>query len=131
MAITFDGLDVETLTQADGSQLIQLPDGTDLNNLGDKMTIKVDGVEVDPASITPNPTTTFITDSEIETFVYDGKAYSFRFTAGEYFTVVIVFGIRHNSTPFWHPFAFVASCVLHGCGKSSFKIMGGGKSVSV
>ncbi|MBP3566610.1 MAG: metallophosphoesterase [Paraprevotella sp.] len=89
MAITFDGLDVETLTQADGSQLIQLPDGTDLNNLGDKMTIKVDGVAVDPASITPNPTTTFITDSEIETFVYDGKAYSFRFTAGQYFTVVM------------------------------------------
>ena len=89
MVITFDGLDVETLTQADGSQLIQLPDGTDLNNLGDKMTIKVGGVEVDPASITPNPTTTFITDSEIETFVYDGKAYSFRFTAGQYFTVVM------------------------------------------
>ena len=89
MAITFDGLDVETLTQADGSQLIQLPDGTDLNKLGDKMTIKVDGVAVNAEDITPNPKETFITEMEIETFVYDGKAYSFRFTAGQYFTVVM------------------------------------------
>lgn len=89
MEITFDGLDVETLTQADGSQLIQLPDGTDLNNLGDKMTIKVGGFEVNAEDITPNPKETFITEMEIETFVYDGKAYSFRFTAGQYFTVVM------------------------------------------
>lgn len=89
MKITFNGLDAETLTQADGSQLIQLPDGTDLNSLGDKMTIKVGGVEVNAEDITPNPKETFITEMEIETFVYDGKAYSFRFTAGQYFTVVM------------------------------------------
>ena len=89
MEITFNGLDAETLTQADGSQLIQLPDGTDLNNLSDKMTIKVDGVAVNAEDITPNPKETFITEMEIETFVYDGKAYSFRFTAGQYFTVVM------------------------------------------
>lgn len=89
MEITFNGLDAETLTQADGSQLIQLPDGTDLNSLGDKMTIKVDDVVVNAEDITPNPKETFITEMEIETFVYDGKAYSFRFTAGQYFTVVM------------------------------------------
>lgn len=89
MEITFNGLDAETLTQADGSQLIQLPDGTDLNSLGDKMMIKVGGVEVNAEDITPNPKETFITEMEIETFVYDGKAYSFRFTAGQYFTVVM------------------------------------------
>ena len=89
MEITFNGLDAETLTQADGSQLIQLPDGTDLNRLGDKMTIKVNDVVVNAEDITPNPKETFITEMEIETFVYDGKAYSFRFTAGQYFTVVM------------------------------------------
>jgi hypothetical protein len=53
------------------------------------MTIKVGGIEVNAEDITPNPKETFITEMEIETFVYDGKAYSFRFTAGEYFTVVM------------------------------------------
>ena len=71
----------------DGSWLMQLPAGTDLNNA--ITGVKVNGTAIDAASVVPNPTTTFITDGEIETFVYEGKAYSFRFVAGEYFTVVM------------------------------------------
>ena len=72
---------------ADGSTLVNLPAGTDLNG-GLITKVFVSGNEVEASSVTPNPTETFITDGEIETFVYDGKAYSFRFIAGEYFTAV-------------------------------------------
>ncbi len=73
---------------ADGSTLVQLPAGTDLNS-GFITSVKVGGQTVSLDAITPNPKTTFITDGEIETFVYEGKAYSFRFIAGEYFTAVM------------------------------------------
>lgn len=94
MRISFTGLEVAESTLPDGSTYLQLPAGTDLNNLGGVMKIMVGEKEVDPSDIEPNPTTTFITDGEIETFVYNGRAYSFRFVAGEYFTVVI-FGDPH------------------------------------
>ena len=71
---------------ADGSTLVQLPAGIDLNSA--ITGVKVNNEAVDAALVAPNPTKTFITDGEIETFVYDGKAYSFRFIAGEYFTAV-------------------------------------------
>ena len=87
MKFTYSATVTES-TMTDGSTLVQLPAGTDLN--GDFITgVKVDGVAVEAADVTPDPTKTFITDGEIETFVYDGKAYSFRFIAGEYFTAVI------------------------------------------
>ena len=73
---------------ADGSTLVQLPAGIDLNG-GFIQSVTVGGKSVSLDAITPNPKTTFITEGEIETFVYDGKAYSFRFLAGEYFTMVI------------------------------------------
>ena len=73
---------------ADGSILVKLPASTDLNS-GFITGAKVGGQTVSLNDITPNPATTFITEGEIETFVYDGKAYSFRFYAGEYFTMVI------------------------------------------
>lgn len=73
---------------ADGSTLVQLPAGTNLNS-GFITSVKIGGQEVSLDAITPNPATTFITEGEIETFVYDGKAYSFRFMAGEYFTAVM------------------------------------------
>lgn len=91
MKITFSG--IENVTQSamnDGSTLVQLPAGTDLNAIGSKMSITIGGTKItDLSKITPNPAETFITDGEIETFVYDGKAYSFRFFAGGYFTMVI------------------------------------------
>ena len=72
----------------DGSTCVQLPASTNLNG-GIITDVKVNGVSINPANVTPNPTSTYITDGEIETFVYDGKAYSFRFVAGQYFTAVI------------------------------------------
>ena len=88
MTFTYAGGTTATATKmSDGSWLMQLPAGTELN--GAITGVKVNGTDVDAASVTPNPTTTFITDGEIETFVYDGKAYSFRFIAGEYFTAII------------------------------------------
>ena len=88
MTFTYAGGATATATEmSDGSWLMQLPAGTELN--GAITGVKVNGTAVEAASVTPNPTTTFITDGEIETFVYDGKAYSFRFIAGEYFTAII------------------------------------------
>ncbi|MBR6628997.1 MAG: metallophosphoesterase [Bacteroidaceae bacterium] len=80
------GVTASASEMSDGSWLMQLPAGTDLNNA--ITGVKVNDVAVDAASVTPDPTKTVITDGEIETFVYDGKAYSFRFIAGEYFTAV-------------------------------------------
>lgn len=77
-------------TLSDGSVLLKLPSGTDLHNFANLgMSATVDGVAVSLSDISPDPSTTWITDGEIETFVYNGKAYSFRFTEGEYFTAVI------------------------------------------
>ena len=93
MTFTYSGSPtVKETTSADGSTLVQLPAGTDLNAA--ITGVKVNGTAVDAAAVVPNPTETFITEGEIETFVYDGKAYSFRFLAGEYFTVVM-FGDPH------------------------------------
>lgn len=75
-------------TLADGSTLVQLASGTNLNG-GFITGATVADQSVELSDITPNPATTFITDGEIETFVYDGKAYSFRFTTTQWFTAVI------------------------------------------
>lgn len=88
MTFTYaSGVNATASEMADGSWLMQLPAGTDLNNA--ITGVKVNGTAVDAASVVPNPTKTFITDGEIETFVYDGKAYSFRFTSTQWFTAVI------------------------------------------
>ena len=93
MTFTFAGGAEATYSEmSDGSYLVQLPAGTDLNSA--ITGVEVNNGAVDAALVAPNPTTTFITDGEIETFVYDGKAYSFRFIAGEYFTAVM-FGDPH------------------------------------
>lgn len=93
MTFTYAGGKTATASEmVDGSWLMQLPAGTDLNSA--ITGVKVNGTAVDVTKVVPNPTETFITDGEIETFVYDGKAYSFRFIAGEYFTVVM-FGDPH------------------------------------
>lgn len=88
MTFTYaSGVNATASEMADGSWLMQFPAGTDLNNA--ITGVKVNGTAVDAAAVVPNPTETLITDGEIETFVYDGKAYSFRFIAGQYFTVVM------------------------------------------
>lgn len=88
MTFTFAGGAEPTYSEmSDGSYLVQLPAGTDLNSA--IKGVKVNNEAVEAALVAPNPTETFITENEIETFVYDGKAYSFRFLAGEYFTAVM------------------------------------------
>ena len=88
MTFTYaSGVTATASEMADGSWLMQLPAGTDLNNA--ITGVKVNGTTINAASVVPNPTETLITDGEIETFVYEGKAYSFRFIAGQYFTVVM------------------------------------------
>lgn len=72
---------VSLTTQADGSTLVTFPAGTSLQGVI-KGTL-VDGKTAVPSFIIPNPQTTIIRDGELETFVYQGKAYSFRFTAPE------------------------------------------------
>lgn len=87
MTFTYSAAATES-TLADGSTLVQLPAGTDLNS-GFITAATVGSESVSLGDITPNPATTLITDGEIETFVYDGKAYSYRFTTTQWFTAVI------------------------------------------
>lgn len=92
MTFTYSATATES-TLADGSTLVQLPSGTNFNG-GFITGAKVGDQTVSLSDITPNPAKTFITDGEIETFVYGGKAYSFRFIEGAYFTAVM-FGDPH------------------------------------
>ena len=93
MTFTYAGGATATASEmADGAWLMQLPAGTDLNAA--ITGVKVNGTAVDAAAVVPNPTETFITEGEIETFVYDGTAYSSRILAAAYFTVVM-FGDPH------------------------------------
>ena len=85
MKFSFSGVDVSEETLSDGSTLITFPAGTDLNGFSELgMSATVAGQSVELSAITPNPSTTFVTNGEIEVFVYDGKAYSFRFVCSEY-----------------------------------------------
>ena len=91
MQILYDKASLTTTTLTDGTTLVQFPEDVVFNttDFQNKISVTVDGSSVANDAIVPNPATTFITENEIETFVYGGKAYSFRFTAGEYFTVVM------------------------------------------
>lgn len=91
MQILYGGASLTTTTLTDGTTLVQFPEDVVFNttDFQNKISVTVDGDSVANDAIVPNPATTFITENEIETFVYGGKAYSFRFTAGEYFTVVM------------------------------------------
>lgn len=81
MKFSFDFETSDTVL-ADGTTVINLPGDKDPSCLADYgMRVTVGGVPVALNAITPNPAETYITDYEIETFVYEGKAYSFRFTS--------------------------------------------------
>ena len=82
MTFTYSVTATET-TLSDGSTSVKLPLGENLNG-GIITAVSVDGSAVEASQVVPNPTTTFIADGEIETFVYAGKAYSFRFTSTPY-----------------------------------------------
>lgn len=83
MTFTYSSTPVAESTLSDGTQLVQFANGTDLNK-GLITKVCVNGSEVEASQIVPDPTTTFITDCEIETFVYKGKAYSFKFSNRTY-----------------------------------------------
>ncbi|MCR5334361.1 MAG: metallophosphoesterase [Bacteroidaceae bacterium] len=92
MAFTFKAEPTSIATDSRNVTTVTLPVGTELT--GCITGVSVDGITVDADDVIPNPTTTVITDKEIEVFVYRDKAYSFRFTSPTdttaYFTMVIV-----------------------------------------
>lgn len=91
MNFTYSVEPVSQSKQTDGSTLVTFPAGTSLQ--GVISGVKVDGKNVSPSLVKPNPTTTLIRDTELETFIYKGKAYTFAFTApedeGKLFKVII------------------------------------------
>lgn len=75
--------------QQNGVENVTFPAGTNLTGI--IATIMVDGVEVDPVNVSPNPTTTTLRSGELEIFVYENKAYSFEFNASAAtFTAIIM-----------------------------------------
>ena len=92
MTFTLSGLnyaDCAEVNPIDGSTTIKVPAGTDLSSL--ITNVKVDGVTVsDLSSIKPNPTTTYLAYDELEVFVYNNKAYGFRFVEDVWFCAVFI-----------------------------------------
>ena len=92
MTFELNGLtyaDCAEVNAADGSTTIKVPAGTDLSGL--ITGVKVDGVTVsDLSSIKPNPTTTYLAYDELEVFVYNNKAYGFRFVEDVWFCAVFI-----------------------------------------
>lgn len=80
---------VSNAKEQNGTQSVTFPVGTALSGI--ITSVRVDGIEVDPASVSPNPTTTTLRDGELEVFVHDGRAYSFAFHApSATFTAIIM-----------------------------------------
>ena len=80
MTFTLNGLTYANCAERnslDGSTTITVPAETNLNGL--ITAVQVDGQTVNASQIKPNPTTTNITPGELEVFVYNNKAYGFRF----------------------------------------------------
>lgn len=89
MTFGFSTAPVSTTTLQNGTQQVTFPDGTKLNDLITH--VLIDGVEVAPSSVSPDPTTTTLRNGELEVFVHDGRAYSFVFKApAATFTAVIM-----------------------------------------
>lgn len=92
MTFTYTHAPISQTQQSNGTTSVTLPAGTPLT--GCITAVQVEGVEVDPSLIVPNPTLTRITEKEIETFVYQDKAYSFLFQTEpdyrSYFTMVVL-----------------------------------------
>lgn len=78
----------------DGSTTITVPAGTNLNGL--ITAVQVDGQTVNASQIKPNPMTTNITSGELEVFVYNNKAYGFRFMEDVWFCAVFISDCHTN-----------------------------------
>ena len=97
MTFTLNGLtyaDCAEHNSLDGSTTITVPSGTNLNGL--ITAVQVDGQTVNASQIKPNPTTTNITSGELEIFVYNNKAYGFRFVEDVWFCAVFISDCHTN-----------------------------------
>lgn len=97
MTFTLNGLtyaDCAEQNSLDGSTTITVPSGTNLNGL--ITAVQVDGQTVNASQIKPNPTTTNITPGELEIFVYNNKAYGFRFVEDVWFCAVFISDCHTN-----------------------------------
>lgn len=97
MTFTLNGLTYANCAERnslDGSTTITVPAGTNLNGL--ITAVQVDGQTVNASQIKPNPTTTNITPGELEVFVYNNKAYGFRFVEDVWFCAVFISDCHTN-----------------------------------
>ena len=90
MQFSFSNLSgVVSKTLNDGTELVQLPAGTDLSQMSSYgMSVTVDGTAAILSDIVPNPSKLSYNDGALYSFYYKGKSYQARFAAGEYFTAV-------------------------------------------
>ena len=99
MTFTLNGLtyaDCAETNLLDGSTTITVPAGTNLSGL--ITAVQVDGTTVSASQIKPNPTTTNITPGELKVFVYNNKAYGFRFEEDIWFCAVFISDCHTNQT---------------------------------
>ena len=97
MTFTLNGAnyaDCATQNPLDGSTLVTLPNGTNLNGL--ITAVQIDGATVSASDITPNPLTTTLNYDELKVFTYNNKAYGFRFTEDVWFTAVFISDCHTN-----------------------------------
>ena len=97
MTFTLNGLTYANCAESnplDGSTTVKVPAGTNLNGL--ITAVQVDGQTVNASQIKPNPTTTNITSGELEVFVYNNKAYGFRFEEDIWFCAVFISDCHTN-----------------------------------
>lgn len=81
---------VSTRSLTTGATLVEFPETVDLSTVMSGVTVQVGGSVVSNSDITPDPSTLSLTDDEEVTFVYNGSTYSFHFSKGKYFTVVMM-----------------------------------------
>lgn len=88
MTFTFNDVTYSDVAERDskGFTTVTLPAGTNLSGLISK--VFVDGTEITPSLVTPNPTTTKINYDELKVFTYNNKAYGFRFVEDVWFCAV-------------------------------------------
>ena len=90
MTFTLRGATFADVSERDskGFTTVTLPAGTVLTDL--IAGVQVDGQEVSPTEITPNPMTTTINYDELKVFTYNNRAYGFRFVEDVWFCGVFI-----------------------------------------
>ena len=85
MTFTLKGMTYSDVAKRNskGMTTVTLPANTNLSGL--ITAVQIDGKAVNASLITPNPTTTTLKYNEMKVFVYNNKAYGFRFTEDVWF----------------------------------------------